>query len=80
MTRNEIIEQLNPIAGKIFKIEDVVLTDEMSAETVEEWTSLAFMQLLTAVEEHFGFKFKMMELLQLKNMGDIIDAISNHVS
>ena len=79
MTRNEIMEQLTPIVRKIFQNEGLVLADDMSAQTVEGWTSLAYMQLLTAVEEHFGFKFKMMELLQLKNMGDIINAISSHI-
>ena len=79
MTRNEIIERLTPVARKIFQKEDLVLTDDMSAQTEEAWTSLAFMQLLTAVEEQFGFKFKMMELLQLETMGDIINTISSHL-
>ena len=75
MTREEIIERLTPIARKIFQNEDMVLTDDMSAQTVDTWTSLAFMQFLTAIEEQFEFKFKMMELLNLKNMGDIINVI-----
>lgn len=79
MTRNEIVERLTPIARNIFQKEDLVLSDDMSAQTVDTWSSLAFMQLLTAIEEQFGFKFKMMELLQLNTMGDIINAISNHL-
>ena len=75
MTREEIIERLTPVARKIFQKEDMVLADDMSAQTVDTWTSLAFMQFLTAIEEQFEFKFKMMELLNLKNMGDIINVI-----
>ena len=77
MTREEIIERLTPIARRIFQKEDMVLTDDLSAQTVDTWTSLAFMQLLTAIEEQFEFKFKMMELLNLKNMGDIINVLSS---
>ena len=79
MTRNEIVERLTPIARTVFQQEEMVLTDDMSAQTVDAWTSLAFMQLLTSIEQQFGFKFKMMELLQLNTMGDIINAIAQHL-
>ena len=80
MERNEIVAQLTTIASEIFQLENLVLTEDMSATTVETWTSLTFMQLLTAIEENFGFKFKMMELIQIKNMGDIIQSIESHTN
>lgn len=80
MDKNQIIEQLTTIASEVFQTESLVLTDDMSATTMEAWTSLTFMQLLNAIEQHFGFKFKMMELLQLKNMGDIIRSIETHTN
>ena len=58
---------------------ELVLTDDLCAADVNTWTSLSFMQFLTAIEEHFGFKFKMMELLKLKNMGAVIDSVLTHV-
>lgn len=75
MDRNQVIEQLTPIARGIFMKPEMVLTDELNAGMVDTWTSLSFMQFLTAVEEHFGFKYKMMELLKLKNMGAVIDSV-----
>lgn len=80
MERNEIVAQLTTIASEIFQMENLVLTEDMSATNVETWTSLTFMQLLTAIEENFGFKFKMMELIQIKNMGDIIRSIESHTN
>ena len=80
MTRNEVIEKLTPIAQQIFEQENLVLTDDMSAENMSAWTSLSFMQLLTEIENQFGFKFKMMELFGLKTMGNIIDAVASHMS
>ena len=79
MTREEIISQLTPIARTMLKDEDLVLTDDLSAANVPTWTSLSFMMLLTEIENHFGFKFKMMEILKLQNMGAIIDSIQTHV-
>lgn len=80
MERNEIVAQLTTIASEIFQLENLVLTEDMSATNVETWTSFTFMQLLTAIEENFDFKFKMMELIQIKNMGDIIRSIESHTN
>lgn len=80
MERDEIVAQLTTIASEIFQVENLVLTEDMSATNVETWTSLTFMQLLTAIEENFGFKFKMMELIQIKNIGDIIRSIESHTN
>ena len=79
MTREEIISQLTPIARTMLKDENMVLTDDLSAANMPTWTSLSFMMLLTEIENHFGFKFKMMEILKLQNMGAIIDSIQTHV-
>ena len=80
MERSEIIEKLTPIARTIFENQDLVLSDDMSADNVATWTSLAFMQFLTEIENQFGFKFKMMELFNLKTMGNIIASIEKHMA
>lgn len=79
MTRNEIIAQLTRIAQSAFDKSDLVLTENMSKATVDSWTSVTFMQLLSSVEIQFGFKFKMMEIIQLQTMGDIIQSIEKHL-
>ncbi len=79
MTREEIILQLTPIAQAMLKDDTLVISDDLSAANVPTWTSLSFMMLLTEIENHFGFKFKMMEILKLQNMGAIIDSIQTHV-
>ena len=79
MTREEIISQLTPIAQAMLKDDTLVISDDLSAANVPTWTSLSFMMLLTEIENHFGFKFKMMEILKLQNMGAIIDSIQTYV-
>ncbi len=78
MDREEIISRLTPIAREVFEEPDLELTEDLSPETLEAWTSLTFMQLLSAIEQDFSIKFKMMELLSLKTMGDIVQALSKH--
>lgn len=80
MTREEVITKLTPIAQAIFSSDSLVLQDDMSANNVPAWTSLSFMQLLTEIENQFGIKFKMMDILRLQTMGAIIDAIQKHTN
>ena len=80
MNRKEIIEKLTPIAQQIFADDALVLNDDLSAANVANWTSLSFMQFLTEIENQFGFKFKMMEILKLQSMGTIIDSIQTHTA
>ena len=80
MERSEIIEKLTPIARQVFANETLEITDDLSAANVPTWTSLAFMQFLTEIENQFGFKFKMMEILKLQSMGAIIDSIQTHIA
>lgn len=80
MGRSEIIEKLTPIVRTNLQNESLELRDEMSAENVSTWTSLAFMQMLTDIENEFGIKFKMMELIRLRTMGDIIQSLESHLA
>lgn len=80
MNREEVITKLTPIVQKVFTNDSLVLSEDLSAENVPTWTSLSFMQLLTEIQNQFGFKFKMMEILNLQTMGAVIDAIQKHTS
>ena len=80
MNRHEIIEKLTPIVRTNLQNATLELRDDMSAENVSTWTSLAFMQMLTDIENEFGIKFKMMELIRLRTMGDIIQSLEAHLA
>ena len=78
MTREEVITKLTPIVRKVFGNDELVIDDTMSAETVPEWTSLSFMELLSEIQKQFDFKFNILEILHLQTMGVVIDAIQKH--
>lgn len=80
MTREELITKLTPLAQEVFQQPALILTDDLCAANLATWTSLSFMQFLTAIETEFGFKFKMMELIKLRTMGAIIDITLTHVA
>lgn len=80
MNREQLVEEIQAIAREIFVKPELMITDMTSATDVDTWTSLSFMQFLTAIEEKYGFRFKMMELLQMRNIGAVIYATLKHVS
>ena len=80
MIREQLLEEIQVVAREIFNKPELEINDAMNASDVDTWTSLSFMQFLTAIEDKYGFKFKMMELLQLRNMGAVIDATLKHVA
>ncbi|MBQ0159616.1 MAG: acyl carrier protein [Bacteroidales bacterium] len=79
MTRQQISDKLELIAQAVFGQPELKISDELSASNVPAWTSLTFTQFLSEIEHEFGFKFKMIEILKMKNMGAIIDSVLNHI-
>lgn len=78
MNKQEIIEKLTPICMEVFENDELELTEDMAVGSVEGWTSLTNMMLITEIEQAFGFKFKLRELPTLDNMGAFITAIESH--
>ena len=75
MTKEHVVERLTPMVRKAFGNAELVVEPTMSVETVDGWTSIAFMRLLSQVEQGFGVKFKIMELVAIRTLGDLVDAI-----
>ena len=80
MEREELVVEVQELAREVFEKPNLVICDTMSAADVDTWTSLNFLKFLTAIGDKFGFKFKMMELLQLRNMGAVVDVTMKHIN
>lgn len=79
MNRDILKNEIQTIARNVFQKPELVVNDALSAADVDEWTSLSFTQFIAAIEKQYGFKFKLMELLQLRTMGAIVDATLKHL-
>ena len=75
MNRDQIIAELTPLFHTVFNNSDIVITDDLNAEKVDQWDSLTHLNMIAEVEKHFGVKFKLKELIGMKNVGDMIDLI-----
>ena len=75
MERNEIFEELNEIFIDVLDLDEVELTDETSADDIDEWDSLSPIQLIVAIEKAFKVKFTSKEIMSWKNVGEMVDCI-----
>ncbi len=76
MERTEILKKLNEIFIDVMDLdEDFVLTEDMTADDIEEWDSLSHIQLMVAIEKNFGIKFTAKEILEWEDVHDCVDSI-----
>jgi len=75
MDRNDIMSRVQEVFRDELELDDLVLTNETTADDVEEWDSLSHVQLVVALEKAFNIKFTSREILSWDNVGDLIDCI-----
>jgi acyl carrier protein len=75
MDRNSILEMVNGIFRDIFDDESIIVQEKTTANDIEDWDSLEHINLILAIEQEFGIKFKMGEALSMKDVGEMIDII-----
>jgi acyl carrier protein len=75
MAGQEILSQVQDIFRDHLEDETIVLTEATTANDVDGWDSLMHLQLIVAIENHFKIKFTSREILQWKNIGEMIKNI-----
>lgn len=78
MTRQEIFEKLSQVFSDVFD-EDITVTPETTSADIEEWDSLTHITLISEVEDTFGMKFSMKDVLGMQNVGEMADIIGKHI-
>jgi len=58
-------------------LDEFDIRDEMLAGEVPGWDSLSHARIISAVETEYGTRFKTLELLKLRNVGDL-QALVDH--
>jgi acyl carrier protein len=78
MTRAEILKKVNEIFWDVFDDDSIVVTEATVADDIEDWDSLTHITLITEIEDEFGFKFGMKDVLGMKNVGEMLDIIEKN--
>lgn len=79
MERNEILAKVEEIFRDVLANQSIVLSEETTAEDIEEWTSLTHVQLISEMEKDLNIKFSLREMLSWQSVGEIISSIEKKV-
>lgn len=79
MNRKEVLKKVNSIFRDVFDDKNLTITDDTTANDIEEWDSLIHITLISTIEEEFGIKFEMSDIVKFENVGDMVDAICDKV-
>lgn len=75
MTKEQIYEKLNEVFRDVFDDESICVNGTTTSNDIEDWDSLEHINLIAAVEQEFGVKFNMGQVVSMKNVGEMADII-----
>ena len=75
MTAREVYKRLEEVFHDVFDDDSIRLSPATTADDIEDWDSIEHINLIGAVEEEFGVRFKMGEVSGMKNVGEMVEII-----
>lgn len=60
-----LVERLRNVMGAVFEINPTTISDEATPGDIEKWDSLRHMNLILALEDEFGVRFRDDQVEQL---------------
>ena len=76
MSREEILNKICEILKEIFDDDSLTINFNTTANDVDDWDSLNHINIISTIESEFDVDFSMEEVLNFKNVGDIVDKIA----
>lgn len=80
MTRDKMFNEVQEIFRDIFDDKSLTISDTTNSNEIEDWDSLNHINLVSAIEKEFNIKFALGELIELKDVGAMIDLMMEKVS
>lgn len=75
MEKEMIMEKLQDIFREVFVNDEIEITRDTVAEDIEEWDSIAHIELTSRIQEEFGILLGGKEILSWEDVGEMVDAI-----
>lgn len=72
------MQRLKSILIKVLEVEEIQITDDMSPDHVDNWDSFNGLMLVSELESTFGIRFTMQEVISVKTVREIKEALSKH--
>ena len=70
---DQILERLTNVFQDVFDDDSIVLTENSTADDIEEWDSLNQIKIILACEKEFDIKLNARDINTLENVGAMLD-------
>lgn len=80
MSSSATLGKLNKIFCDIFDDDQIVISEDMTANDIEEWDSLNHINIVVAVEKKFNIKFTTKEIMIYENVGQFANAVEEKLA
>lgn len=75
MNENEVLDKLQEIFQDVFGNAELKINKKTNSNDIDGWDSLTHITILEAVQDEFALRFSLDEMIELNDVGKIVDAI-----
>lgn len=80
MDKYQILEIVQEIVRDVIDEENITITEQSMANDVNGWDSLTNVEIIVSIERKFDIRFTSEEMIDWKNIGEMIESINNHLT
>lgn len=66
-----VSDRLKSVILRELELDEFVIDDSTTANMVPGWDSLRHIRIIIAIEAEYGVRFKTVEVLRVRNVGDL---------
>ncbi len=75
----KLLTEVNLIFREVLENDTLQINMETSAKDIENWDSLNHVMLVAAIESKYDISFELDEMIEFKNVGDILNAVNSKI-
>ena len=75
ITKEDALKKVEDVFRQVFDDDELVITMDTKSADIEDWDSLAHIQLVVGIEKSFSIKFTSKEIHSWQTVGKMIDTI-----
>ena len=79
MNKEDLLLKVRAAFVTVLEHENFKLNEATTADDVDGWESITHMMIITEIEKVFNIKFKLMDLMNMNNVGDLITSIQKEI-
>lgn len=73
----DVLQELEVVFHEVFEDDSIHLSRAMTADDYDGWDSMSHVTLLMAVEDHFNVTFESWEVMNLPDVGALMDLVQS---